>query len=519
MNMTGNKHTLCRKIILFFLLILSVSARADNSIHFKHLSLKEGLSQSPIFSIAQSRKGFIWIGSRDGLIRFDGYEFKTHKNDKITGHSITHSNIKAIYEDKNENLWIGTSTGLFIFDQKQETFRAIDLGTMCMVLGILPGENGELWIATNRGLKCVSVKTMELIGPVLSEQNPVDLLSVSIGCLYRDEKKRIWLGLEKGVVCYSPTTGEIIKLPAELADNKELQEANLFVIKQNKEGNMWFGTEDAGAFYHDAQTAICHNYRHKVNDPQSILSNFVRDVFITDDHKVWFATRDGLSILDTQDQKMYNYTHDSTNPGSLSHNTIWQFMKDHSGNIWMPTYAGGINIFSAYKSNFTNIGEQVGNRSGLNQPLVNSILLDNEKDELWIGTDGGGLNHVDRKKNTVNHYSVRSENEQKQSNIIKSLMWDKKKRIWVGTLDGVAIFEPQSKRLQYLNLGKSHRHVRVNVLLTDGDSVWGGTENEGLLQLTENGTTDTTYYHVPGNENTLSDNTINAILKDAGGEL
>lgn len=499
--------------------MVGICVQAGESIQFRHLSLKEGLSQSPIFSIAQSRKGFVWIGSRDGLIRFDGYEFKTYKNDKITGQSIAHSNIKAIYEDQNENLWIGTSSGLFVFDQKQERFKTVDLGSMCMVLGLLPGENGELWVATSRGLKCVSLETMQSLDFLLSEQNQLSLAERYISCLARDEKKRIWIGLEKGIACFSPASGEIIALPPELSNNVTLQQANVSVIKQAKEGNMWFGTIDFGVFYHDIHTGTCINYQHKTNDSQTLLSNFVRDIYIADDGKVWIATRNGLSILDLQQGCISNYVHDSTDPHSLSHNTIWQFMKDHSGNIWMPTYAGGINIFSGHKQNFVNIGEQVGSRSGLNQPLVNSVLLDIEKDQLWVGTDGGGLNHVDREKNTVTYYSVRAENEQKQSNIVKSLMWDRQKRIWVGTLDGVAIFEPQNKQLRYLRIGMPNRHIRVNTLLSDQDKVWAGTDNEGLLLFDESGKMDTIFTFGGDTGHTLSSNSINAILKDEAGNL
>lgn len=82
--------------------------------------------------------------------------------------------------------------------------------------------------------------------------------------------------------------------------------------------------------------------------------------------------------------------------------------------------------FSSYRQNFVNIGERMGDKSGLNQPLVNSVLLDNEKDEIWVGTDGGGLNHVDRTGNMVQYYPVRDMVNHKQSNIIKSLMWDRK---------------------------------------------------------------------------------------------
>lgn len=507
-------------IVIILAIITPLTLLFGGVIQFKHLSLKEGFSQSPVFSITQSDNGFIWIGSRDGLFRFDGYEFKNYKNDKLMNHSIIHSNIKAIHEDSNENLWIGTSNGLFLFDQKQELFSRIDIGSSTIVFGLLSGENDEvLWIATNRGLMCVNPVTKRTVDLLFSNQNEVDLSKQLISCLYKDEKKRIWLGLERGLLCYSPTTGEIIALPTALAENKSLQESHLFVIKQDQQGNMWFGTEESGLFYYDIYKDICQNYRHIASNSESLLSNFVRDIFVVDHNEVWIATRDGLSVFDRKNQKFTNYVHDSTDPNSLSHNTIWQFMKDNSGNIWMPTYAGGINIYSAHRRNFMNIGERVGSRNGLNQPLVNSILLNNEKDEIWVGTDGGGLNHIDRVTNTVQYYSVKDQHNHKQSNIIKSLMWDRKKRIWIGTLDGITIFDPHTKHSRYLELGKRNKHIRVNALLSDGNKVWAGTENEGMILLTEEGIVDTVFVNVPGDKHSLSSNTISSIIQDEAGKL
>lgn len=518
MNGISGQH--CKYIIVIvLLLIFRIYSQANDNMQFKHLSLQEGFSQSPVFSIIQSNKGFIWIGSRDGLIRFDGYEFKTYRSDKIVDYSITHSNIKAMYEDGDENLWIGTSNGLFIFNQKQEQFTRVDIGLSNIVFDLLPGENDEvLWVATNKGLKCVNLDTKQVINLQFSIGNNINLSECLVSCLCKDEKKRLWLGLETGLVCYSPTTGDMIELPATLKEERSLQEAHLFVIKQDQQGSMWFGTEESGLYYYDVYKNVCYNYRHLTKDAKSLLSNFVRDILVVDYNEVWIATRDGLSILDKNSRKFTNYIHDSTNPSSLSHNTIWQFMKDHSGNIWLPTYAGGINIFSTHRNNFMNIGEQVGNKSGLNQPLVNSILLGNSPDEIWVGTDGGGLNYINRSKNIAEYHSVKDIDNHKQSNIIKSLMWDGKKRIWIGTLDGITIFTPETKYSTCVKL-KENRHIRVNTLLADADKVWAGTENEGLVLLAENGMIDTVFVNVPKDSQSLSNNTISAIVKDETGQL
>ncbi|RYE26788.1 MAG: hybrid sensor histidine kinase/response regulator [Sphingobacteriaceae bacterium] len=159
-----------------------------------------------------------------------------------------------------------------------------------------------------------------------------------------------------------------------------------------------------------------------------------------------------------------------------------------------------------------NIGEKVSGNVGLNEPLVNAILPAKDQDALWVGTDGGGLNYIDRKNKIVNVFAVKDVVGKRYSNIIKALALDNMGNILAGTLDGLAIFNPQTKALKYFNFNKDlNTSIRVNALLADKTGTWVGTEQGGLKFIKSDGSYTS---FIKGGANTLSENYINTLVKE-----
>jgi ligand-binding sensor domain-containing protein len=136
----------------------------------------------------------------------------------------------------------------------------------------------------------------------------------------------------------------------------------------------------------------CVNYREQQGNGRAFPSNMVRDILLPGDGQVWVGTREGLSIL--QEGKFSTYIYDKYSNDGLTFNSVRHLMKDRAGNIWMGTYAGGVNIFYAESRNFNNISEQVGQRPGLSERMLSSMLR-NDDGSFWLGTEGGGLNLMD----------------------------------------------------------------------------------------------------------------------------
>ncbi|RYE26787.1 MAG: hypothetical protein EOP45_03245 [Sphingobacteriaceae bacterium] len=226
------------------LILFAVEFSVAQSTHtsFKHLSLKEGLSQSPVFALLQDKKGFVWIGNREGLIRFDGYDFKKYINTKIARQNTIHNDIRSIYEDRYSNLWIGTPAGVYEFNPGTETFTAITFGDLPLVYSIIP-DGEKIWVATSLGLRLIDTKTKKILPVNLKGPGSLQIKSGWVSSLYLDKLHNIlWVGSNKGVSCLNTVTNQTRALPGCLKNDFALNNSRIFTIKQDKEGDLWFGT-------------------------------------------------------------------------------------------------------------------------------------------------------------------------------------------------------------------------------------------------------------------------------------
>ena len=496
----------------------TVNAQQE-SIKFNHLSFKEGLAQSPIATIVKDSKGFIWLGSWKGLTRYDGYTFRTFKHDNHQPKSISNNRVNAIVENKDGQLWIATSNGLNIYNPATEVFKRVDIrdvkGGRNYISSVLIDSYRNAWVATFDGVKQVDTQKWVLKEQAgLKDTTATSLYSAVTFILFQDKAKRIWVGSKNGVKVFDPKTKRLLPLPRGIANSKELMAAKIIVIKQDLTGNMWFGSETAGLFKYEPKTDQLRIFKHEESDSKSILSNWIRDIYVYDQQEIWIGTRNGLSIFNTQTQKFSNHTHSALNPNSLSDNTIWSFMHDNASGIWIGTFAGGLNVYYPSNANFDNIGERIGDRMGLSHLVVNAISED-KNGGLWIGTYGGGINYLNRNTGAYRYYDIR--NDQKQTrNGVKSLAEDADGNLWVGTLDGLCHFNKETKKIRFFKFavaqGKFSENL-INSIVPEQEGVWVGTNGGGLRYLRPDGSYRT-FVHSPKDQASISDNFVVALIKD-----
>jgi hypothetical protein len=163
------KRLLNFTLILVNLLLGTISAFAQNQLNFKHLTINEGLSQNTVFCIMQDKTGFIWVGTEDGLNKYDGYDFTIYKHENNNVKSLSHSQVNAMLEDPKGNFWVGTSDGLNLFDKHTENFVRISTGSNTQsgandfISSIFYDSNGNLWIGTFGGLKRYDFQSKKLL--------------------------------------------------------------------------------------------------------------------------------------------------------------------------------------------------------------------------------------------------------------------------------------------------------------------------------------------------------------------
>lgn len=471
-----------RFILYFILSTLIFQNLAAQNLEFKHISIDNGLSQNTVNSIAQDKKGIIWVGTLGGLNKFNGYDFTVFTHNERDSTSISHDRINVVFIDREGNLWVGTDDGLNLYNPTNNHFTVIkdEDNSRYFVYCIKQDKKGKLWIGTQQGLKFLDKKNNKLVDVDLKITNN----NKRVQSIYEDNLGLLWIGLAKGFKIYNPLKSESLQGPKEL--QQSLSNSWIQSIKQSKNKDFWFATENEGVF-------VYKNTEHKVlnfKKENGILSNTVRDLFFYDSDHLWMATKMGLSILNLVSGEIVNHSYSPTlsAENSLSHPSVKCIFKDKSGNIWMGTYAGGINLVYNFSKIFSYKGIRQGDQNSFSNKEVNAILGDNNN-KFWIATDGGGLNYWNKTTGKVEVYRYKTDNV--LYNFIKDVAFDgvNKNQLWLGSSAGILMFDIATKKFtEFKDIQKSG-NVEFNhdyCFLNSPYGLWVGTNYNGLHLIKDN---------------------------------
>jgi ligand-binding sensor domain-containing protein len=208
-----------------------------------YLKLK-GLSTEETEEVYQDKEGYIWIATRNGLCRYDGYEVKTYKSDVYSPELFVSNYVNTVAEDNKHNLWIGTSNGLVVFDKRRGSFRKISHNKLRNnnIQSLLITKKNDIWIGTAGGLhRYITEKDSFL---VFTEQNTgYTLLGNDIKTLLEDHKGNIWIGTwANGLSRFDITNSRFIPYP------KVNQGNSVHVLFQDNNKNIWIGSWRYGLF-------------------------------------------------------------------------------------------------------------------------------------------------------------------------------------------------------------------------------------------------------------------------------
>jgi len=469
-------------VLYFFCFSL---ASAQNNLHFEHLNSNNGLSNNSVLSIVQDSSGFIWIGTRFGLNRYDTRNIKTFLHEEGRSGISANDYLNAMLVDHKGQLWVGTASGLNryradletfeVYDQKQKGRRHLSDNS---VLSLAEDPAGNLWVGTKSGINVLSKRdTLPCVG--LENRTIYALKSALNG--------GIWASTDKGLFRLQINGRQIDALFfLDLSTSLGLDggESHIAAILEEPYGKLWLGTDKTGLFLYDMVNKSLKHFNDK-NDHYPDLGYNVRKIVRDHTGKLWIGTLKGLITYDNQSRRFRHYTHDPADPSSLSHNSIYEIFEDTFGSIWIGTYYGGVDLAYPKFTNFETYGYHPDG-TALNSSIIGAIGEDAEGN-LWIGTEEGGLNYFNRKTGRFQYFGAQSSNGRGlNSNLIKSLFIDGQGKVWVGTYQGgLNYYDPDTRNFRYYTYDErdssSIRSNYVCALLEDSQQrFWVGT-GRGLL--------------------------------------
>ena len=494
----------------------SLVEAGTNKKHFDRLTILDGLSQSSIFALHQDHRGFIWIGTEDGLNRYDGYRFTVYRHDPGNPYSMSDNAVRALCGDEQGRLWIGTRDGgLNLYDRHTDTFTSYlwsdDVSTVehRIIYALAPDGNGGLWLGTTLGVfhfDPVTTKFRLIKGEDRRANKPVLVLLM-------DSHKKLWVGNISGLYTYDPVDDSLKRYPGNQEEIGLIRS-----IYEDREGQLWIGAK--GLYQFHRQHGVVTVFKHPLSSYDE-ERNIVLSIFEDRYGAFWVGTRKGLWSFNKKSGIETVYRTRSNDPTSISGEKINTIMEDDSGLLWIGTHAAGLNRLNREKERFSSYTHDSMDLNSLSSKNIWSIMED-DQDNLWIGTFSEGLNRFDRKKNRITRFRHNPKRaDSLSSNQIRSLYQDPSGRIWVGTRNArIDLFDPETDRFTSYDIsGKdivSSRDVAVYAMMNARDGkMWVGTRR-GLKQFHPDDGKVTTFVSSDA-EGSLSSSDIRMIHEDAEG--
>ena len=548
-------------VCIFSCLKISTSyANIRESFNFKNITIEDGLSQSTVETIYQDSKGYIWIGTNDGLDRYNGYEFKHYKHDKYDKNSIANNYIVDIIEDKNGYIWVSTIGGLSRInpdkDEIKNYYSKEDRGNLSNsnLWQLLCTKDNRLIASTIDGLN-VYDKNKDKFTRILYKEG--ELPSQYIYSLEEDLYGHIWVGTDNGLVELDKDLNIVKSYHDTIGDS------DVYNVYDDSKGNIWVCTLDNGLFKINLDDKSVENYKNN-NSKRSIPSNNVRDIISDSEGKLWIATDKGLCTFDYEREEFITYNKKSYQSNSLIDDEIFCLLKDSSGLIWIGTYSG-ISRFNP-NSNFTHFKLDPYEDNSISGNVIHGIYEDDDK-TLWIGTNESGVNiingesikHLNKENSnivsdlieditgfknyifigtneglsvlvkndkTAKNYTITNYTTKDglPSNKIRSLFIDSKGYLWIGTNKGLAILDTNNNKIidiTYIldEMGVSDKFIRAVYEDSKGNYYIGCFLEGGLIKINPNTKEYKIYKNIENDDSSISNNSIRYINEDLYGNI
>ena len=512
-------------LTVFSVLLFSIGLKAQNDRFYTPL---EGLSGTTMHGFFQDSKGFLWIPTDNGLNRFDGYSFKVYKHNPADTTTLNSDAAYSVFEDSGGNLWVGTNYGLNRYNYKYDNFRQIKFFMKqslfsLIVNSIVEDNNKMLWLITSHGLIRFDPKTENYNFYNHRFKNDGIPYDSKYNQAVIDEKGNLWIGTEDNSVLIFDTQNEsFLSIRQYTGLNYEFPDRTILTICQSEPNQILFGTQRAGIVCYDTGKKRFQQAGFSTNT-ENPLDGGIYSIVADREGTIWIGTEhNGLKQYNPETNKITDVNH----LVNLSNADKAKFFcyEDHANDLWFGIqYRGIYHKISSVKM-FHSIGNSNKASFELSHFIVKAILHDS-KGNLWVGTDGGGLNVKWKGSSEFVVFKSGANGVTLNEKAIICVYEDSRGWIWIGTyLEGLYCYQGPGKGFINYKIPGSEKENRNNyifdVLEDARGNLWIGTNGGGLfyMNVADATITDTTHPIVAGKTETIKP-FVNALFSDADSTL
>lgn len=459
-------------ICLTMVIVISAKAQSSNV----HITVDNGLPNSNVMCIAQDHKGYLWLGTGNGLVKYDGYSFSIFKSSINDKNTLSNDLIQCLAVDSSGVLWIGTLQGLNKYNPTKGKFERvyytkngqnhfIDVN----INALYPDQNGELYIVNPFGVMVFN-----------SNDNTLRSIDSTIGLPYRanvckDKNNTLWIA--KNVLCMLPAGSDKLQKFSPQSINS--------IIVDNYHNNLLWGTNSKGICKIDMKTQTTTAYNFALFDERNSEKTNAYCLWQESPDKIWVGTSiSGLYTFNPRKSEFKKInTHFSSNATSTDQNSVVAISPDNFGNLWVGTVSNGVYKISQIQQNFISYDKL----SGVNDKVIWSVF-EAKDGKIWVGTEQQGINVLDRKTGRLT-YIGNAVN--KACNIgpgsVGSMCQDKNGQIWAITWNGTLnMIDPKTYKVKIFRGGGNQTlggWSFRSLCYDNNNSIWIGSLDTGFEMI------------------------------------
>lgn len=539
-----------------------------DQLFFYLLDVEQGLSNNTITSIEQDSLGFIWVGTEDGLNRYDGTKFQVYKRDNPLGTSSINNNlITHLNLDPEGQLLITTAEELNVYNPKTEQFKTLNQAdglisnnVSCIIHGpkdelilginfdglqILDGTSKKqvfthnpnsntslssneifcltrqgdsvIWIGTaNNGLNKLNYKTKTITRVPYGPNQKIS--SSKINALYTDTDGNVWIGTRNGVQVIT-TKKDTLSLNKSLLKGKGLSNDNVLCFEEDNKGRLWIGTRNGGLNIINRNDFLKHKkafevkwYNEEKNDGSSVFNRTVSALKKDNWGGMWIGTSLGLNYVNPDGEPIKVLHKSFENSNSLGHNRISALAENPDHKIWIGTDGAGLDLYDPITGNFKYYQSKIDDPYSISNDYVLSLCVDS-KQRLWAGTYQGGLNKLNSITGGFSHYL---QGDVDNGSDVRVIFEDSNEHLWVGTNRG-GLYR-YNETLDYFDYIDSLGKLDIRDIDEDKEGyLWLATYGDGIIRY-DTSDNQTVHYNT-SNSKGFTSNRIFSLLILSNGDI
>lgn len=489
-------------------------------IHFRNIMQNQDIALGEVESIIQDHQGFMWLGGRNALLRYDGHEFlpiPAAKDPADLSQTESVNQVLELLEDKQQTLWAATRSGLYRYDRDHEILLPVTIPNELLrgggaINAIAESPTGDILIGTATGFGILNPITSAI--EILNQQNG-GLPSNLVADIFMDKHNIVWLGLDTGLAELDLVTRKITLHIPRPDNSKSTLENTIRTVAVDRLGRVWAGG-DIGIFRLDRTTNIFKHYQHDANDPNSLPINFLWNVYVDNDGWIWVGSDGaGVGLYNESQDNWISFNRGKGGSGRLISNIVRRVYQDRTGDIWVGTYPSGVHFYDR-----SSLGIKAYHKSDdANQgPMDNNVeaVMEDKEGHIWIGSNG--ISRFDPKTDLFTHYAhTKGADSKVAAPTMLYATMDSQERILFGTWGaGVQIYNAATDRFDTLPVdpdqsrrgektGRTLNDLMVwNIFEDQQHNLWFSTHYNGLTKFDPASGLYSFYSHSEDGEHSLS---------------